>query len=175
MVLKAKGLIFLIVLSIAGWAMGCGSIQTEGRLETYENQFMEMEYPAEWTYEEIEDESFAAVRFEEEGEGFVFEMSISRIENWLTEEEKLNMMEDIALEQSEEQGFEILENEEIQIDGHSGLKIIDQHPDRGRRKTIATVFNYHQLAINFSGSEEAYETHKETVNEMIESIEIIRR
>jgi len=169
---KSTG-IALILLSVFVALVGCDSLQPEVRWESYENRFIKMDYPAEWTYEEVESEVMIAMRFVDEEEEFVFEMSITGIENWMEEEEKLEMMEEVAIEQSREEGFEILENEAIEIDGYPGFKIVDQQEDRGTRQTIATVFHYQQLAINFAGTDEAYNEQVEIVNEMVDSIEVI--
>ncbi|NBG88475.1 PsbP-related protein [Isachenkonia alkalipeptolytica] len=173
MLIKFIVLVMLFSLSILSVLTGCDSLQPEIRWETYENQFIQMEYPASWSYEEVEAQGLIAVKFEEEGKDFVFEMSISGIENWLEEEEKLEMMQALAIEQSEEEGFEITKNKEIEIDSYPGIKIVDHKEDRGTRKTVATVFSYHQLAINFAGTTEAYDEQEDIVEEMIESIEVI--
>ena len=170
---KLNGMVILLIFSMITVLTGCDSLQPEVRWETYENRFIQMDYPAEWTYEEVDTEVMGAVRFVDDEEDFVFEMSISGIENWLEEEEKLKMMEEIAIEQSEQEGFEMMENEEIEIDGYPGFKFVDQHEGRGTRQTVASVFLYHQLAINFAGTDEAYNEQEEIVNEMIDSIEVI--
>ncbi|GEM_PF-2547573 len=173
MLKKIMGITMVLILMGMGILVGCDSLQPEGRWKTYENRFIQMEYPAEWTLEEADRELMQAVRFVDEGEEFVFEMSISPIENWLEEEEKLEMMEALAIEQSEQEGFEIIENKEIEIDGYPGIKIVDQQENRGTRQTVATVFYYHQLAINFAGTDEAYSEQEEVINRMIDSIEVI--
>lgn len=170
---KNTGMVLLLLLSLFVILAGCDSLQPEVRWETYENRFIQMDYPAEWSYEEVESEVMVAMRFVDKEEAFVFEMSITGIENWLEEEEKLEMMEEMALEQSEQEGFEIIVNEELEIDGYPGFKIVDQQEDRGTRKTVASVFHYHQLAINFAGTDEAYNEQEEIINEMIGSIEVI--
>lgn len=170
---KYVGIIMFLFLGMIILSIGCEGLQSETRLERYENRFIQMDYPAQWTYEEVNNENLIAVRFEEEGEEFVFELSITGIENWLEEEEKLELMEEMAIQQSQEEDFEILENEEIEIDGQPGIKIVDQRENRGIRQTVATVFNYRQLAMNFAGTVEAYEEYEDLVEETIDSIEII--
>lgn len=158
------GMMFLVT--------GCQDSSSEISWNTYENQYFQMDYPASWSYEEVEGERMVAVLFEEEGEDFIFEMSVTPIESWLEEEEKLEMMKDFAIEQSEIEGFEIEEKKEIEIGGITGFRIVDQQEGRGIRSTMATVFNYQQLAINFAGSEEGYQQHIEVAEEVIESIEL---
>ncbi len=170
---KYVGILMFLILGIIILFVGCERPQSETRWESYENRFIQMDYPAQWTYEEVNNENLIAVRFEEEGEDFVFELSITGIENWLEEEEKLELMEEMAIQQSQEEDFEVLENEEIEIDGQPGIKIVDQQENQGIRQTVATVFNYHQLAMNFAGTADAYEEHEELVEETIDSIEII--
>lgn len=170
---KIMGITMLLILIVISVLTGCDSIQSEVRWDTYENRFIQMEYPAEWTLEEVDSEVMQAVRFIDQGEEFVFEMSIAPIENWLEEEEKLKMMESLAIEQSEQEGFEILEHEEIEIDGYPGIRIVDQLENRGTRQTVAAVFYYHQLAVNFAGTDESYNEQEEVINRMINSIEVI--